>query len=109
MTDLFTARGICKQLDLSPYKIEHSATTVDTPAVELFFSSSNNVKRFSEKIGEEVEKLEKQIEKITGIKMNCKVFAMIALYRKIEKRGFFIKISGFSYDNFYEIPFEIYC
>lgn len=109
MADIFTARGICKQLDVSPYRIKHSVTMIDTVTVELFFSSSNNVKRFSEKINEEIEKLESKIKKITGIKIECEVLAMILFYRKIEKRGFYVKISGFSYDDFHEIPFEIYC
>ena len=107
--ELFTARGICKQLELSPYKVEHSVTTVDTTTVELFFSSPNNVKRFLEKIDEEIEKMKNKINKMTGIRMDCEVFVMITLYRKIEKRGFYIKISGFPYDNFNEIPFEINC
>lgn len=101
-TDIFTARGICKKLEMSPYKIK-------TRELELFFSSNTNVKRYNIKIEKYVEEIERKIKRTTGISISCKIFAMLKLYKEIEKRGFYVKVCGFVYDNFDDIPFEICC
>ena len=101
-TDIFTARGICKKLEMSPYKIK-------TREIDLFFSSNTNVKRYNIKIEKYVEEIERKIKRTTGIEINCKTFAMLKLYKEIEKRGFYVKVCGFVYDNFDDIPFEICC
>ena len=101
-TDIFTARGICKKLEMSPYKIK-------TRELELFFSSNTNVKRYNIKIEKYVEEIERKIKRTTGISVGCKIFAMLKLYKEIEKRGFYVKVCGFVYDNFDDIPFEICC
>jgi hypothetical protein len=101
-SDLFTARGICKKLEMSPYKIKKEN-------VELFFSSNTSVKRYNIKIKKYVEEIERKIERTTGISISCEIFAMLKLYKEIEKRGFYVKVYGFVYDNFNDIPFEICC
>lgn len=101
-SDLFTARGICKKLEMSPYKIK-------TGELELFFSSNTNVKRYNIKIEKYVEEIERKIKRTTGISIGCKTFAMLKLYKEIEKRGFYVKVGGFVYDDFDNMLFEICC
>ena len=101
-SDLFTARGICKKLEMSPYKLE-------TMEICLSFSSNTNVKRYHDKVTKYIEEMERKIKRTTGIEVNCKTFAMLKLYKEIEKRGFYVKVCGFVYDNFDDIPFEICC
>lgn len=101
-SDLFTTRGICKKLEMTPYKIK-------TRELELFFSSNTNVKRYNIKIENKVDEIERKIKRSTGINIDCKLFAMLKLYKEIEKRGFYVKVCGFVYDNFNDIPFEICC
>ena len=101
-SDIFTARGICKRLEISPYKIRMGE-------LELFFSSNTNVKRYSSKIETYADEMKRKIRRASGLEIDSKLFAMLKLYKEIEKRGFYVKIYGFVYDNFDDILFEICC
>lgn len=105
--DLFTARGVCKQLELSPYKVCYRVD--NSCKVELFFSSITNKARFDERVTEYLGKFRERVDKLIGAETESGMVALLKLYNQIEKRGFFVKVNDFVYDNFNAVPFSITC
>lgn len=104
---IFTARGICKRLELSPYKVCYRVDNFCK--VELFFSSITNKARFDEKVTEYLEKFKERVDKLIGADTESGMVALLKLYNQIEKRGFFVKVNDFVYDDFNAVPFLITC
>lgn len=62
--------------------------------ISFYFSSALHLKKFTEKLIAYQENLKISLEKRFKVDMEIGLFAALQLYKKIETRGFYIKIGG---------------
>ncbi len=86
-----TRNGIEYDLEKSPYK-----TTVENneEALTIYFSSELNMSKFNIRYRNFVEEIDESLSKRFGINLHLPLVSALALYRKIEKRGFAVYSSG---------------
>ena len=87
---MLTKNGICYNFNVTPYHIELNE-------IDFSFSSELHVKKFIDKMDNEIDIMNYGIFKKYGVKCDFKILALLKLYVQIEKRGFLIKYKGVLY------------
>lgn len=82
-----TRNGIEYNLKISPYQYQYGDYT-------FYFSSRNYLTKFAEKLQEEQKIVSSFLSRKFEFDINADTLSVIGLYRKIEKRGFFITYKG---------------
>ena len=89
-----TRHGVAKDITKSPYTFTEM---VDGNIVVFYFSSKLHLNNFIEKRPENYQMLYNHIYKRFKFKVNCRMLSDCNLYKKIENRGFYIKINKKDY------------
>lgn len=86
-----TRRGVCYDLEKSPYQIE---LWYGDKLIIFSFSSANNKERFKTKLLDHRKKLEKSLTNRFKIIITFDILADLILYKNVEKRGFYLCYDG---------------
>ena len=78
---------VCRDFEVSPFSL-----TVDTTT--FVFSSQFSKEKFKRKMKPAIEKLNLMFKSSYGVNNDFKLFSLIHLYSKEEKRGFRIVLDG---------------
>lgn len=78
-----TRRGICENLELSPYSVCREGFV-------FYFSSRVYLRKFNERLPAWEREINERITKRYGVTVKFSVMAAVSLYNKIETRGFLI-------------------
>ena len=87
---ILTRNGVAKDLSNSPYIFTEF---IDGNKIDFYFSSKLHLNNFVEKRIENYNMIYNYIYKRFKFKHNCKLLADCNLYKKVETRGFYIKIN----------------
>lgn len=86
-----TRNGVAKDLSKSPYLFTE---VINGSTVTFKFSSKLHLNNFVEKRSENYNMLYNYLYKRFKFKVNCRLLSDCNLYKKIESRGFYIKINN---------------
>lgn len=86
-----TRGGVCYDLTNSPYNF---SIDYKPQMIRYYFSSELNKKRFIERLQENRDNVNLSLSNRFGIWINFNKLADLALYKKVEKRGFYIVTSN---------------
>lgn len=81
---IMTANGVVKNIECSPY-------VVQSHNIQYFFSSELHLKKFMEKTKSYSEEVAESLSRRFKVNVNFDILAELALYKKIETRGFVVK------------------
>lgn len=99
-----TRNKICKNFKYSPYTFTYFYNDKE---ITLFFSSKLHLIKFINNRQDNWSMIYNYIHKRFKFKIDCVFLSDINLYRKIEKRGFLLKINKTFYYNTSKLPEKI--
>lgn len=76
------------------HNIKESKYTISDGEVVYFFSSRSYLRKMLLNYKDHRRKTQDFYEKHTGVQLNTSLFSDIQLYKKIEKRGFYVWVKG---------------
>lgn len=74
------------------YDLTESEFMVTASGITFFFSSASHMAKFQARIGSAITEFNDHILKRYAIRINARYAPALALYKKIETRGFFIVV-----------------
>ena len=86
-----TRNGVAKDLSQSPYIFTE---VFEGAKVDFYFSSKLHLDNFTKRRQDNYQMLYNHIYRRFKFKVNCWLLSDCNLYKKIETRGFYIKING---------------
>ena len=100
MKNNLTRRGVCKDLENSPYNFTYF---YNGKVITLNFSSKLHLDNFTKNRQKNWSMIYNHIYKRFKFHIDCVLLSDCNLYQKIENRGCFIKIGNQSYTDISEI------
>lgn len=81
------------------YDLTESEFTVQIEIAEFFFSSKSHKTKFIERLPQFENEMNSLMKRKWGLNTKFKFIAALALYLKIETRGFYITVEQFTYNS----------
>lgn len=90
MSNNLTRNGVAKDLSKSPYIFTEF---INGERLDLYFSSKLHINRFTQLRNTNYKMIYNYIYKRFKYRVDCRLLADCNLYKKIENRGFYIKLN----------------